>query len=857
MRLAWVVLTCVACNGTGRLALGAQATGTGGTLQGIVTDPTGAVIPNAVVTLSNGVTSYDCSAKSGADGSFRIANIPHNTYQLEISSPGLQNYKQTIDIRTAVPIQIKAVMALASASETVTVSAAAETVENVPSAHTDVSQNLISDLPISGTGQGLSDAITLTSGSVVADSNGFFHPQGDHAETSYMVDGQMIGDQQNKTFSTQLPSNAFQSLELVTSSPSAEYGGKTGLIVNAQTRSGLGSKPTGSLDLYYGSFGTMGEDATFGVGGEHWGNFIVLDSSRSGRFLDSPEFHPFHDIGNTETIFDRADYQPGAHDSLHLDMFAARNWFQIPVTYDQPNQDQRQQARTLSFSLGYQHVFGSETLLSIYPFVRQDRVNYYPSGDPFDDTPATIGQDRHLTNWGTRANLSFVNGINSVKIGTELMQTQLAENFSFALTDPTYNPVCLNTAGSPVAAPGVTNPAACGALGYIANPGLAPGLVAYDLTRGGTPFYFHGTANINQQAFYAEDQITFRGLNINPGLRFDNYDGISQDRLVEPRIGGSYLIRMTGTVVRASFDRTMETPYNEDLVLSSTTGAGGLASTQFGSFGAEPLRPGHRTQYDAGLEQGIGKYVQIETDYFWKFTKNAFDFDTLFNTPIAFPIEWRQSRIDGFSARVSTRKMRGFQAYTTIGHTRARFFGPENGGLIFNSPLNTGVFRIDHDQAFQQTTFLRYQRGKEGPWAAFTWRYDSGEVAGSVTSLQDALALDADQQAAIGFHCGSVYATVGSPITSCSGAYGATRLVIPAPGTYNADTNPPRIAARNLFDASVGIDNLFHNEKVKTNLKLMAVNITDEAVLYNFLSTFSGTHWVSPRTLQLSLGWAF
>jgi len=301
----------------------------------------------------------------------------------------------------------------------------------------------------------------------------------------------------------------------------------------------------------------------------------------------------------------------------------------------------------------------------------------------------------------------------------------------------------------------------------------------------------------------------------------------------------------------------MEPPYNEDLVLSSTTGAGGLASTQFGSFGAEPLRPGHRTQYDAGLEQGIGKYVQIETDYFWKFTKNAFDFDTLFNTPIAFPIEWRQSRIDGFSARVSTRKMRGFQAYTTIGHTRARFFGPENGGLIFNSPLNTGVFRIDHDQAFQQTTFLRYQRGKEGPWAAFTWRYDSGEVAGSVTSLQDALALDADQQAAIGFHCGSVYATVGSPITSCSGAYGATRLVIPAPGTYNADTNPPRIAARNLFDASVGIDNLFHNEKVKTNLKLMAVNITDEAVLYNFLSTFSGTHWVSPRTLQLSLGWAF
>jgi hypothetical protein len=57
----------------------------------------------------------------------------------------------------------------------------------------------------------LSDLITQTSPGVVADSNGMFHPQGDHGETSYVVDGYEIGDQQSKTFSTQLPSNAFQS----------------------------------------------------------------------------------------------------------------------------------------------------------------------------------------------------------------------------------------------------------------------------------------------------------------------------------------------------------------------------------------------------------------------------------------------------------------------------------------------------------------------------------------------------------------------------------------------------------------------------------------------------------------------
>ncbi|MGA8026340.1 MAG: TonB-dependent receptor, partial [Bryobacteraceae bacterium] len=525
--------------------------------------------------------------------------------------------------------------------------------------------------------------------------------------------------------------------------------------------------------------------------------------------------------------------------------------------YDQLSQDQRQQATTLSSALGYQHTFSPATLLSINPFWRQDHIEYYPSGDPFNDTPATINQDRHLTNWGTRLDLSYANGVQNIKVGTQLMQTRLNENFGLGITDPSFNPVCLTSTGGAMIAPFPTQPAACAALGYVANPNLSAGLVPYDLTRGGSLFHFRGAANIDEEAVYAQDQITIKNLTLTLGARFDNYAGISTDKLLEPRIGFSYLFKATGTVIRGSYDRTMETPYNENLVLSSTTGSGGLASNVFGAFGSAALRPGHRSEYDTGLQQAFSKYVRVEGDYFWKYTKNAFDFDTLFDTPIAFPIEWRQSKIDGVSARVSTSNLHGFQAYTTIGHTRARFFGPEIGGLIFNSPLDTGVFRIDHDQAFQQTSYLRYQYKKDGPWIAFTWRYDSGEVAGSVTDLADALALNADEQAAIGFYCGSEVATLEHPITSCSANYGATRLVIPAPGTYNPDHNPPRIAPRNLFDVALGTDNLFHKEKVKTSLKLTAINVTNDEALYNFLSTFSGTHFVTPRSYQVTLGWAY
>ena len=834
-----------------------QATGQGGTIQGNVTDPTAAPVAAASVSLTNGVTAYNQSVKTQADGSFRFTNIPPNSYTLKIEAPGFQAFTQTVNVRTQVPIEQNVALVLAGTQQSITVEATPDTIENVATAHVDVSQNLIGDLPISSSSQGLNEVITLTSPGVVADSNGMFHPQGDHGETSYVVDGYEIGDQQSKTFSTQLPSNAFQSLELVSSAPDAEFGGKTSLVVNAVTRSGMGQPPHVSFDASYGSFGTVGEDFTIADGGAKWGNFFLVDTSRTGRFLDSPEFSPIHDRGNNESIFDRMDYQPTGRDSFHLDVFGARNWFQIPNTYDQVNQDQRQQARTFSFALGFQHTFNPKMLMTISPFIRQDRVDYYPSDNPFADSPATLAQNRHLTNWGTRADFSYASGIHNIKIGTEIQQTRLVENFSLGITDPTFNAVCVTTAGDAITGDSVVNPSQCGTAGYVANPAFSPGLLPFDLTRGGHLFMFHGAANINQQDVFAQDQITIKNLTISAGLRFDNYEGISEDKLLQPRIGFSYLVKMTGTVVRGSYTRAMETPYNENLVLSSDTGSGGLATNVFGAYASTPLRPGHRNQYSVGLEQAFKKYVQIEANYFWKFTKDAFDFDTLFNTSVAFPIEWKQSKIDGVSLRVSTSNFHGFQAYTTVGHTRSRFFGPESGGLIFNSPLDTGVFRIDHDQNLQETSFLRYQHGKEGWWAMFTWRFDSGEVAGSVTDLADALALSGDQQAAIGFYCGSQYASVSSPITSCSGNYGATRLVIPAAGTFNADHNPPRIAARNLFDAGIGTDNLFHKEKLKTDLKLSALNITNNAALYNFLSTFSGTHWVTPRALQVTLGWVY
>ena len=834
-------------------ALRAQSLGNAGTIEGTVTDPSGAVIGGAKVEMQNRITGYKKTATTDAAGLFRFPNVPLNSYHLEVDASGFNPFQQDVSVRSSVTVSVKALLTLAGSATTVTVeSGAADLIDNVPYAHNDMDHTLLMKLPTSSPGSGLSDAITLGTPGVVADSNGFFHPLGDHAQTSFSIDGQPVNDQQSKSFSTQLPPNAVQSMELITGTPAAEFGDKTSLVVSATTRSGLGQKkPTGSLTAQYGSFGTVSEEATLGLGSAKFGNFLSFNALRSGRFLDTPEFRPVHAAGNNGTIFDRVDFQPTSKDSLHLNLFLARNWFQTPNTYDQPNQDQRQKVNSFNIAPGYQRTISPSTLLTVNAFVREDNVHYYSSRDPFDDTPATINQDRRLTNYGLKSDVSHVKGRHNIKVGAQLMQTRLKETFSTGLTDPTFNSVCLDQSGAAQELPSITNPALCAGQGFVPNPDLQVGLVPYDLTRGGTLFHFNDRGNVNQFAAFAQDTITLGDLTLSLGLRLDQYNGLSQNTSLQPRLGLSYHFKPTNTVLRAGYSRTMESPYNENLLLSSAVG------TSFGAVAVKPLEPGHRNQFNVGLQQAISKIVLVDTDYFIKITDNAYDFDVLLNTPVAFPISWRKSKIDGVSVRLSTPDIHGFQAYTTMGHTRARFFGPENGGLIFNSPVDSSVFRIDHDQAFQQTTNVRYQRPHNGLWGAFTWRYDSGLVAGAVPDQETALSLTGAQQAAIGVVCGAQQATVSNPITSCASGFSVARLRLPAEGTANDDTNPPRIAPRHLFDLAAGTDNLLHGEGARVTLRFTVLNVANTTALYNFLSTFSGTHFVTPRSYQAQIGFVF
>jgi hypothetical protein len=916
MRFALVSLVCLTF--AAEVCAAQTSSGTAGTVRGTVSDPTGAAVPGASVTLQNPVSHYSQDARTDVQGKFEFVNVPYNNYHIVVSKEGFAPAGQDGDVRSPIAIDVKIPLALGTASTSVIVTEGADLVETDPVTHTDIDRGLFEKLPLESQSSSLSSLVTLASPGVAADSNGLFHGMGDHASNSFAVDGQPITDQQSKVFSNQLPVQAVQSMEVIEGAPPAEYGDKTSLVIVVTTRSGLGmTQAHGSINASYGSFGTAGGGFDLGFGNNKVGNFIAVNGTNTGRFLDGPEFGVLHDHGNQQDVFDRLDLKPSANDTININLGFTRSWFQTPNSYDMqsagawsglvvdngglgpngqavPATDQRSNIRSFNIAPNWTRAFGGNAVLSFGGWVRQDQYNYIPSADPFSDLiPGlqlqTVGQNRTLTNAGGKATYSYSKGKHNLKAGVIYEHTFLTEKDSLGVVDPTFNPVCLNADGSPYTGASITNPAAC--TGQLSqNPNFVPLLGCYDLTRtatlpgsDGCPsstsglYRYYGHADIKQAALFLQDTVNIKNWTFNLGLRFDFYNGLAEAKQAEPRLGIAYNIKGTNTVLRVSYARTLETPFNENLVLASAGCNDPVVNAIMSALGPcnpAPLGPGWRNEFHAGLSQAFGRFLVVDAEYIWKYTHRAYDFSILGNTPITFPVEWNNSKIPGFAIRASMPNYHGFSAFVVMSSVAARFFTPQVAG-IGATPGGSSVFRIDHDELFNQTTHLQYQIGRTGPWVGFNWRYDSGLVAGPVPcaggncangpngtdSIVDVSGLTPDQQYEAGLFCGSVHATPTTPISAsglCPTAqYGSTLIKVPAAGTEDDDHNPPRIGSRNLFDVAVGHDNIFHGDRYKWSARISVVNLANKVALYNFLSTFSGTHYVTPRAITGTISFHF
>ena len=368
---------------------------------------------------------------------------------------------------------------------------------------------------------------------------------------------------------------------------------------------------------------------------------------------------------------------------------------------------------------------------------------------------------------------------------------------------------------------------------------------AFDLTNGGGLFRFRGHTDVKELALYVQDTITKGNWSFNLGIRGDLYNGLTEAQQAEPRLGIAYNIKPSNTVLRVSYARTLETPFNENLVLSSIGCANPVLNPLLAcsSSALTPLIPAFAMNFTPGLQQAFGKHVVFDGEYIWKYTHNGYDFSILGNTPITFPVEWHNSKIPGFTGRVNLTNLHGFTAYVVMSSVAARFFTPQIGGAGA-VPSAIGPFphrprrKIQPDHAppisaVEARSVVRLQlalrqrtrgrscdlRRRQLQQRTGRQRHDGGRFhpqPGPAIPGRPLLRIVPSSSHLRRRIPQERHSPRRLALTSALRAmYGSSLLKIPAPGTEDDDHNPPRVAPRNLFDLSVGDDNLFHGDKYK------------------------------------------
>jgi len=110
---------------------------------------------------------------------------------------------------------------------------------------------------------------------------------------------------------------------------------------------------------------------------------------------------------------------------------------------------------------------------------------------------------------------------------------------------------------------------------------------------------------VKELALYVMDTISWKNWSFNLGLRGDKYNGISSDGQAEPRLGVAYHLKPSNTVLRLSYARLMETPFNENLVIASTGCSNPVVVAMVSPPGVPctlgPLTAGYRNEFHAGF----------------------------------------------------------------------------------------------------------------------------------------------------------------------------------------------------------------------------------------------------------------
>ena len=230
-------------------------TSTTGSVEGVVSDATGAVVPNAAVTLSGPNLIRALTTTTDADGAYRFASVPPGRYSVEVAAiSGFAAYKQdNVEVNLGRGTAANITLQAGGAGATVDVVASAEIDQTTNTTGSNVSTEFFSNIPTSRTVQGLYTIAPTVSRSGLRDASGRDRDPSvagsSGPENSYILDGVTTTDPAFGGGGANLPFEFVQEVEIKTGSYGADQGLSTGGVFNVITKSG-GNEFHGDIFAY-------------------------------------------------------------------------------------------------------------------------------------------------------------------------------------------------------------------------------------------------------------------------------------------------------------------------------------------------------------------------------------------------------------------------------------------------------------------------------------------------------------------------------------------------------------------------------------------------------------------------------
>ena len=290
---------------------------------------------------------------------------------------------------------------------------------------------------------------------------------------------------------------------------------------------------------------------------------------------------------------------------------------------------------------------------------------------------------------------------------------------------------------------------------------------------------------------------------------------MANENAVSPRLGVARYWPRADVVLHASYDRAVQTPAFEDLLLSSSSAVAALNPNVL----RLPVKPSHGNFYEVGLTKGFFGKLRLDTNYFRRNFDDYADDDLLLNTGVNFPIAFRKANIYGAESKLELPRWGRLSGFLSYSYMLGVGYLPVTGGLFLGdgatNALAGGRFPVSQDQRHTVSTRFRYQLVPRA-WVAIGGSYGSGLPTAFDATLQEALA------------------EFGPQIVD----------------RVNLDRG--RVKPSLSLDASAGAD-LWKKDNLTMRLQADVQNLNNRLNVISFAGVFSGTALAPARSFALRL----